>query len=247
MKRPYITALLTGRGNNTLPDKNVYSVLGRPLLYYTAKAAYDSKLIHDYYASSDDLKILKAAEEVGYIPIRRPKSISGPDAQHEDALKHAVRFLKERKNRGGETPDILVVLLANTVTVKTSQIDDCIKMILKDDSITTVAPVYKDSDHHPFRAKKIGRDGFFEPFFDFEGKKISTNRQDLEPSYYFCHTFWVLRTSNLDRPDGQLPWKFMGNKIKPYIMEEKTFDVHELEDIYHSEKWLRDNGFNEVR
>ena len=31
-------ALLTGRGNNTLPDKNVLDILGNPVLYYPAHA-----------------------------------------------------------------------------------------------------------------------------------------------------------------------------------------------------------------
>ena len=234
-----VVALLTGRGGNTLRDKNVIPILGKPLLYYPAVAAHESKLIDDYYVSSDDEKIIKAAEEVGYKPIKRPESISGPQAQHEDALRHALDFMDKSIGR----PDVLVVLLANTVTVKTEWIDDCIKQILEDDSITAVAPVYEDSDHHPFRAKRINKDGFFEPFFDFSNKHISTNRQDLDPSYFFCHTFWVLRANNFDNTEGQQPWKFMGHKIKPYIMKEKTFDVHEIEDIYHSEKWLKENGF----
>ena len=32
------TALLTGRGNNTLKDKNVLDILGKPVLYYPAHA-----------------------------------------------------------------------------------------------------------------------------------------------------------------------------------------------------------------
>ena len=34
-----VTALLTGRGNNTLSDKNIRDILGQPVLYYTANAA----------------------------------------------------------------------------------------------------------------------------------------------------------------------------------------------------------------
>ena len=40
-----ITALLTGRGNNTLKDKNLLSLNGHPLLHYPANAAKNSKLI----------------------------------------------------------------------------------------------------------------------------------------------------------------------------------------------------------
>ena len=60
-----IAALLTGRGNNTLKDKNVLPVLGKPLLYYPAMAAKTCNLITDFYVSSDDEKILKAASDCG--------------------------------------------------------------------------------------------------------------------------------------------------------------------------------------
>jgi CMP-N,N'-diacetyllegionaminic acid synthase len=233
------TAILTGRGGNTLPDKNIIPVLGKPLLYYPARAAYESKLITNYCVSSDCDKILKSAQNIGYSPIKRPSKYSQPDSQHEDVIRHALDVLKER----GDLPDIIVVLLANSVTTKTKWIDDCLEMIMEDDSITSVAPVYLNSDFHPFRAKKINKDGFFEPFFDFEDKYVSTNRQDLEPSYFFCHNFWVLRTSNFNKESvGQKPWTFMGNKIKPYVLVEKTFDVHEIEDVAQSEQWLMDQN-----
>ena len=40
-----IVALLTGRGNNTLKDKNVLPVLGRPLCQYPAMAAKECSLM----------------------------------------------------------------------------------------------------------------------------------------------------------------------------------------------------------
>ena len=40
-----VTALLTGRGNNTLKDKNILDVLGHPVLYYPAHAARMAKSI----------------------------------------------------------------------------------------------------------------------------------------------------------------------------------------------------------
>ena len=35
-----VTALLTGRGNNTLKDKNILDCLGHPVLYYPAPVSY---------------------------------------------------------------------------------------------------------------------------------------------------------------------------------------------------------------
>ena len=233
-----VLAILTGRGKNTLSNKNVRPVLGKPILYYPAVAAYKSRLVDGCFVSSDSNKILKTATRIGFFPIKRPQALAKPNAQHEDAIKHALKHIQDKHKKN---PNILVILLANSVTIKTKWIDDCITMIIDDPSLTSVIPVYKDSDHHPFRSKKINKDNLLEPFFDFSGLRISTNRQDLEPSYFPCHNFWVIRTENLTRNLGQEPWRFMGDKIKPYIIEERTMDVHDMEDIHISERWLKRN------
>ena len=236
-----IAALLTGRGNNTLKDKNVLPVLGRPLLYYPAMAARSCPLITDFYCSSDSEKILAAAAECGYRRIRRPDALALPTAQHVDAIIHALGVMKD----DGVEPDILVVLLANSGIVKREWIAESIQSIIDNPSLSAACPVEKDQDHHPFRAKRLRADGCLEPFFDFAGQKISTNRQDLCACYYFCHNFWTLNLKNsLFSPDaGQPPWSFMGNNIKP-IEVKGCFDVHDTDDIVRTEKWLVAEGIH---
>jgi CMP-N,N'-diacetyllegionaminic acid synthase len=228
-----ISALLTGRGNNTLKDKNVLEIIGKPILQYPALEAQKVEMIDSYWVSSDCDKILSAANQVGYKKILRPTEYAQPDSQHIDVIDHALSVMKQ----SGDDPDILIVLLANTVTVKAEWIQDCILKILENPEITACVPVVKDLDHHPFRAKKIGENGFLEPFFDFTGKHISTNRQDLEESYFLCHNFWVLNIKQINRTTGQAPWIFMGNKVFSYEVDE-AFDIHTTEDILRSEKWL---------
>ena len=183
-----VVALLTGRGNNTLKDKNILPVFGKPLLYFPAIAAMEVDLISEFFVSSDDTKILEAAEQVGYRKIVRPEEFSRPDSQHVDVIDHAL----EEMEKLGVKPDVLVVLLANTVMVKKEWVRDCVQGILDNPTLTTMAPVYREMDHHPFRAKQLNEDGLLVPFFDFSKNKISTNRQDLPPSFFLCHNFWVL-------------------------------------------------------
>lgn len=232
----HVAALLTGRGGSSLKDKNILPIMGKPLLSYPAQAALESTLITDYYVSSDDNKILDTAAHLGYNTIKRPAELASDTAQHIDAILHGLKVMAE----DGVQPDILVVLLANSVVIKTEWIDICIQELLNDETITTAAPVYEDSDHHPYRAKRINSQGLVEPFFDFSGKKISTNRQDLDSSYFFCHNFWVLRTKSLENPEGQKPWTFMGSRIKPYLIHCGFIDVHERSDLQKSEDWLRE-------
>ena len=234
-----IAALLTGRGNNTLKDKNVFPVLGKPLLYYPAMAAKTCNLITDFYVSSDDEKILKAASDCGYKKIVRPVELAAPTSQHVDAIRHALGVMKQ----DGVEPDILVVLLANSGIVKTEWIEESITQLLKDEALSASVPVLLEMDNHPYRSKRLREDGCLDTWFDFRGKNISTNRQDLPMNFVLCHNFWTLNLKNslYSSTEGQQPWTFMGSNIKPIVVEE-SFDVHDEDDIRRTEKWLLEEG-----
>lgn len=234
-----IAALLTGRGNNTLKDKNVLPVLGKPLLYYPAMAARSCELITDFYVSSDDEKILNAAAECGYKKILRPAELALPTAQHVDAIVHALKLMKE----DGVEPDILVVLLANSGIVKKEWIQESIDNLISNPELSASVPVLLEQDHHPYRCKCLREDGCLGTWFDFKGRDISTNRQDLPMNFVLCHNFWTLNLKNSLYRDvaGQQPWTFMGNNIKPIVVKE-SFDVHDEEDLKRTEKWILQEG-----
>lgn len=239
-KEKRITALLTGRGNSTLINKNILPVLGKPLLYYPAMAAKACERITDFYVSSNDEKILKAAESCGYKKIVRPEVYSTPTSQHKDVIKHALDVIKEND----EEPDILIVLMANSGVIKKEWVEEAINNLLENEDLSASAPVIKDQDHHPFRAKKMRKDGCLDTWFDFSKSNVSTNRQDLEDCFYLCHNFWALNVKNsIYAEEGQQPWGFMGNNVKPIIVEE-GFDVHIIEDIQKTEKWIISEGIN---
>ena len=234
----HIIALLTGRGNNTLADKNVLPLRGRPLLAYPALAAKHSRKISNFFVSSDCPKILAAAGDYGYQPIVRPPELALPTSQHKDAIVHALENIGSQ----GPLPDAILVMLANSPTIKTAWIDACIEALERDPSATAAVPVCREMDHHPFRAKTLDADGSLVPFFNFEGKIISTNRQDLPPNFFLCHNFWLIRVqAGIFGPPGFPPWSFMGRKVLPYEVDE-SFDVHTHQDLTRAERWLEREG-----
>ena len=107
----------------------------------------------------------------------------------------------------------------------------------------SIIPVLLEMDNHPYRSKRLREDGCLDTWFDFRGKNISTNRQDLPMNFVLCHNFWTLKLKNsvYSSVIGQQPWTFMGNNIKPIIVKE-SFDVHDEEDIIRTEKWLIEEG-----
>lgn len=232
-----VVALLTGRGNNTLKDKNILDILGKPVLYYPANAGRKANTIDSWYCSSDDEKILSNAQKLSYVPIKRPEELALPTAQHIDAILHGLEEIDKKEGR----PDILVVLLANNVTVKAEWIDDCVNKMKNDMSISAVVPVYEDNDHHPLRAKLLDENGTLSMYEKGIKGKISTNRQDLPTCYFLSHNFWVLNVEKLySEEEGQQPWSFMGNKIVPYVIDE-SIDIHHEIDLLIAKEWIKEN------
>ena len=64
-------------------------------------------------------------------------------------------------------------------------------------------------------------------------------------NFTLCHNFWTLNLKNslYCEEEGQQPWTFMGNNIKPIIVKE-SFDVHDEDDIIRTEKWLQEEGIS---
>jgi len=238
-----VTALLTGRGNNTLKDKNVLPLNGHPVMYYISKIAQLSPLISNYFVSSECEKILTEGSNMGYEKIVRPVNLSSPNSNHKDVIEHALYEMDERNVK----TEILVVLLANAPIVKQQWIDECIQKILDNKELSAVVPVNMDNDKHPYRAKTINSDGILKSFFEFKDTNISSNRQELKPSYYLCHNFWVIRIKKGKIPPvGEQPWGFLGENVSPYVVHEEhdIYDIHNIHDMELASRWLIKNNIN---
>lgn len=218
-----ITALLTGKKNSTFKNKNEIKLHNDYIFNYPAKQARKVKEIDFFYTSSDSKIILKQTKKIGYQSIVRPKNLARKNSKHIDVLKHALNIFKKKD----QYPDILVVLLANAPIVKSKWISDCINILKKKKSFTAVVPVQNINDHHPERAKKVKND-ILKNFINKQ--KISSNRQDLSKCFFLCHNFWVIRAKEIFKNNGQLPWSFMGKKVKAYEIK-SSIDIHSAMDV----------------
>ena len=229
-------ALLTGRGGSNLKDKNIRIVRGKPVLAYPCMAANRSELFTHLYCSSDDSKILDAALDYGFKRLVRPDKLAEADSRHVDVLNHALaKFLENDL-----CPDILTVLMANSATISSDQLLNAFNLIMSDENISSVVPVIVNQDHHPFRARRV-KDGRLVSYFDGLSN-LSSNRQELPQNFFMTHSFWMIRLSNgaLPLSDSATPWEFMGPNIKPLVID-YSVDIHDLEDLALTEKWLADN------
>tara|TARA_A100001011_G_scaffold361904_1_gene410426 strand:+ start:62 stop:760 length:699 start_codon:yes stop_codon:yes gene_type:complete len=231
-----ILALLTGRGNSSLKNKNILKLNKKPVLSYACEQSKKVKIISHFFISSDDENILNSAKKYGFDRIKRPSKLSKSNSLHHEVLVHAINYLKKKKI----IPEIIVVLLANAPIIKYEWIDNCIKILKKDKNCTAVVPVIKDNDKHPLRSKKIKKRYLANN--SISKKKISSNRQDLEDCYFLCHNFWVIKTKEILKNNGLQPWSFMGKKVLPYVIK-NHHDIHNKFDLKLCELILKEKEY----
>ena len=123
-------------GSKGIPGKNLVDLNGKPLLYYTIEQAQGANLIDIIMVSSDDERILGAAEGMGAKVVERPAQLSGDFAPSEWALVHALKTAVKNWNK----LDAVVMLQCTSPVRSSQQIDAAIRLVLEGgfDSVLSV-------------------------------------------------------------------------------------------------------------
>ncbi len=79
-----------------LPGKNLIDLCGKPLLYYSIRAAQLTNNIDEVYVSSEDNRVLNAATLFGATPILRPAELSMPHVPNIEVLRHFYDHLQQK-------------------------------------------------------------------------------------------------------------------------------------------------------
>tara|TARA_Y100000590_G_scaffold20022_2_gene23393 strand:- start:4656 stop:5384 length:729 start_codon:yes stop_codon:yes gene_type:complete len=236
-----IIGLLTGRGGSeqqSLPYKNTYPILGKPLMLYPFFAAKKSKYIDDIYLSTNGSELKEVARENDIKIIARPNEFAESDSQHNTCINHALKEL----NSINIDVEIIVILMCNVAIQPDGAIDKCIEELLKDPSLDSAVTVRDWGDHHPTRAKTIDENNLLQSILPENKTNVSTTRQLLGPCFYLDHQVWAIRVKNGKlHDDGQGPWYWMGEKIKAVENKELVIDIHSIEDVKYSELWIKSN------
>src|SRR3989338_3320340 len=113
-----VAALLLGReGSRGFPGKNLYPVLGRPLVAYPLLAAQAAQHVDHVYVSTDSEEIIKVGRSYGAEIIVRPKELCTNQALSESAFVHGYEVIRDQLTMKGETIELMVLLFANAATV----------------------------------------------------------------------------------------------------------------------------------
>jgi len=220
-------------GSVGIPKKNIYPILGKPLVYYTIAEARKSKLITRliiYTGHPDMLEIAKKYDVE--VPVIEPEETCN------DILifQHVLKELERKENY---KPEIIVHLRATSPLRRATDIDKAIQLLIDNPDADSIRGVC-DTEESPFKMYVLDKEGkFLQPFliekhFDFMKNFPDPNavgRQNfprvLKPSSQIDVT---KRKTILEMNS------MVGNKVLPYFVDRRIeTDIDTLDDVLLTE------------
>ncbi|MBF0343525.1 MAG: cytidylyltransferase [Nitrospirae bacterium] len=240
-----IPSLLLGRDKSVgFPGKNIYPVLGKPLMVYPLLAAMNSKYVSNVYVSTDSEQIKDIARENGAFVIDRPAHLCTDDALGQDAYIHGYRYIKAEHD---EEIELMVLLFCNAATITSNTIDKGIEVLRNAPSIDSAVTVSRYNMWSPLRARRIDSNGLLQPFVAFETfgdpNTLSCDRDSQGDVWFADMGVVIVRPICLENiQDGLLPQKWMGQKIYP-LKQWGGCDVDYEWQLPGVEYWLKKNFY----
>lgn len=202
--------------------KNIRTLSGKPLIFYTIASAFDSKDLNRVIVSTDDQEIARIASEFCAEVIMRPPEFATDAAPTEWALLHV---LDELKSREGFEPDILLTLEPTSPFRTPELIDQCIDIFKTTDADSVIGVVETRSCY----GKII--DGRFEFLIPGQPRR----RQDRKPLYKESSTIYGTRAETLVRKRSVL-----GDNLYALVVSEiEAIDINTPLDFQLAEFFMR--------
>tara|TARA_Y100000590_G_scaffold18275_1_gene21762 strand:+ start:25181 stop:25873 length:693 start_codon:yes stop_codon:yes gene_type:complete len=106
-------------GSKRIPKKNIKFFFGKPMIYWSIRAAKKTKLFDKIIVSTDNKKIAKIAKKYkAEVPFLRPAKISGDKTPVSKAVTHTLMWLK---NKGFKPQDVCCIF-ATAAFIRSSDI-----------------------------------------------------------------------------------------------------------------------------
>ena len=139
MKKKILAIIPCRSRSKGIKDKNINTVFGKPLIYYSIIFAQQCKFIDKIIVSTDSKKYKKIAEKYGInVPFLRPKNISKDFSLDIDFFKHALNWLKQNDSY---VPDLIVHLRPTCPIRRIKILKKAINIISKGRKINSVRSI----------------------------------------------------------------------------------------------------------
>lgn len=212
-------AVITARGGSKrIPRKNIKDFLGKPIIYYSIKAALTSRMFETVMVSTDDEEIAAISKEWGAeVPFLRSAETSSDLASTEDVVKEVILEYQKR----GKIFDCICCIYPTAPFVTGEKIRKAMDILLSSDA-DSIIPMVKFS--YPPQRSLILRNGKVAMKYP---EYLKTRSQDLEAWYHDCGQFYCVKT-----PAFLKCGEILTDNALPFFISEL-----EMQDIDTEEDW----------
>jgi CMP-N-acetylneuraminic acid synthetase len=128
-------ALFLPDGSSRIPEKNIQSVGGKPLIAHTIDQCSGSGYLDETVVSTDDEAIKRVAEEHGgTVPFLRPAELATDDVPAHLCISHALDWYRSR----GESFDIVCMIPVTCPLRSATDIDGAIELLSSSDAESVI-------------------------------------------------------------------------------------------------------------
>jgi len=230
-----VLGLITARGGSKgIPNKNIISLCGNPLLAYTAMAAKNSKLLDRVVITTDSLDIANVALQLGIeVPFIRPEYLAHDNSPHIDCVRHAIKALYLQNQYIAD----YVMILQPTSPFRTSEdIDNAIRMAMQTSCDAVVGVV--ENCTHESKMYFVNNDFSTRPYIDNASCKSVERRQDCPVHYVENGAIYLQKTNSIFEEGNASSSKggLISSDLRAFIMpDHQSIDIDTPFDLKMAE------------
>ncbi len=196
-------------GSKRLPHKNTLSLHGKPLFYYSVKAALEAAITPEIYVLSDSSKTLALAQHYGAKPFLLPSALADDTS---GVVKASLYLVEELGKKGHYFKDL--ICLQPTSPLRTAEDLKQSYSQFKEKEVDTLVSVSEVDPHYFHWAVESSSDQKFAKLYF--GEKFLKPRQELPPMYFPNGAVKIAKINVLQNQQH-----FFGKKMAAYIMPQE--------------------------
>ena len=220
---PKVLATVCARGGSKgVPNKNIRSVGGKPLLAYAIESALSCPAVGHLVVSTDSDEIAEVAEACGVaVPFRRPAELATDAAGKVGAIRHAVEYVEEHEDF---YPDIVADLDVGVPLRTPADIGACVDVLVANPHLDAAVTVY-EAERNPYFN-----------MVEFDGERVQlvkqppsglVRRQDAPPVFSVSPSVFAYRRQRL----ASITHLFEGDWGACILPRERTIDIDSEADL----------------
>lgn len=201
-------------GSKRIPNKNIKSFLGKPIIAYSIQTAIESNLFDEVMVSTDCEEIAKIAKSYGAkVPFYRTKKNASDYATTLEVLNEVI----DQYKKNGFDYDYGCCLYSTAPFITPNHLKEAYKNLIDKSFDTVFAAVkYRHPIERAFRLNKQNKVQLNNP------EKESTRTQDLNTNYHDAGQFYWFNTKSLIENTSLL-----NGNTSAIIMDE--IEVHDID------------------